>query len=520
MEQSSGTQEFITAFAGMDYCRICAFFQAAANYLGNGGDLLAMRAYMATVASFSVIPSYFVLKKAVISTMEGSTAEIPYSIVYTHVGHDIFNVVRMSSYFCSLVKRAIGEMSIKDSLAQYGLFLGDDINASMDESITAAVNDASLFAAQDSSKAVVFTAWVEYANGAPAKSGSRFTLEVEGNDTVTENNGVLTFTGDGLIKFTPHEVGLEAVLHVRMTNGGEVKEKEYAITSVPQHECCAGHSEILIPATSEEAAYAALCCDVCGEIVGFDRVPFCSEHSFGEWQHTLDAACDHMGFNERTCSVCGYVEREQIAALPHSCGEWTVIAEPTCSCAGCRVSHCSTCDSDVYEEIPMLPHTEGEWEYEVWPTSGEGGVRVKHCEVCGAELEREEVPPLGLDYICTVSYYVDGELYATRQVLIDNRLDSAPDLPYRYMCRSWWDVDYTRTPVPHDVRVDAVFVQLEAGDTNNDGEFSFEDVTILSSYLTGAAMLNENGLYCADFNRDGDIDFSDLTALYRYFLFG
>ena len=54
-------------------------------------------------------------------------------------------------------------------------------------------------------------------------------------------------------------------------------------------------------------------------------------HVFGEWEVKVEATEETVGSRERSCSVCEYVETEEIAKLEHT---HTPGAESTCTKTG------------------------------------------------------------------------------------------------------------------------------------------------------------------------------------------
>lgn len=68
------------------------------------------------------------------------------------------------------------------------------------------------------------------------------------------------------------------------------------------------NKKILI-AFSLVAALAAACFAGCK--------PADHDHDFANWKVTREATCTKEGKRERKCTICGYVEREDIATIPH-----------------------------------------------------------------------------------------------------------------------------------------------------------------------------------------------------------
>ena len=69
--------------------------------------------------------------------------------------------------------------------------------------------------------------------------------------------------------------------------------------------------------TCEDMGYTVKACLECQESYITDIV-VSNGHSFGEWTVTTEAACTESGCRERTCSVCGKKETEEIPATGHN----------------------------------------------------------------------------------------------------------------------------------------------------------------------------------------------------------
>ena len=116
-------------------------------------------------------------------------------------------------------------------------------------------------------------------------------------------------------------------------------------------------------------------------------------HDFGEWEITLDPACEEAGTRQKTCALCGDVVEEEIEALGHDFGEWEITKETSCAEPGSRQRVCSRCEKVEVEEIEMLPHTYGEWATIAEPTPAEEGVKERICEACG-HADQAPIPKL------------------------------------------------------------------------------------------------------------------------------
>ena len=112
-----------------------------------------------------------------------------------------------------------------------------------------------------------------------------------------------------------------------------------------------------------------------------DVIKKCGDnHSFSEWVITKEATCTEDGSKTRTCSVCGTVETEVIAATGHSFSDWAVTKEPTCTETGVKTRTCSVCQVTETQVIAALGHDFSKWEVTTDATCTTDGESVAHCQ--------------------------------------------------------------------------------------------------------------------------------------------
>ena len=109
-------------------------------------------------------------------------------------------------------------------------------------------------------------------------------------------------------------------------------------------------------------------------------------HVFGEWEVKVEATEETVGSKERTCSVCEYVETEEIAKLEHT---HTPGAEATCT----TDQTCTSCGEIL---VAKKGHTEEVVKGYAATCEAAGLTDGKKCSVCGEILlAQEEIPALG-----------------------------------------------------------------------------------------------------------------------------
>ncbi|NHM16664.1 hypothetical protein GMI69_08355 [Eggerthellaceae bacterium zg-887] len=119
---------------------------------------------------------------------------------------------------------------------------------------------------------------------------------------------------------------------------------------------------------------------VCGRCnAELERAP----HSFGEWQVTKEAAETEPGTRERSCSVCGATEAEELPALGH---------KPSTAWSSNADAHWKACER-CGAELEKAPHAFGEWRTTKEATAEAAGLRERSCAACGY-AQAEETPKL------------------------------------------------------------------------------------------------------------------------------
>jgi hypothetical protein len=139
----------------------------------------------------------------------------------------------------------------------------------------------------------------------------------------------------------------------------------------------------------------------------------------GSWTTTASPTCNDTGSKTRTCTVCGTVETESIAANGHKWDSGTVSGNT-------KTYKCTVCKTTKTETISTCSHSYGSWEWEAYtfehytgdawfddfygPSTDTSHRKFRVCSECGYR----DVVDYG-DHICAA--------HVTATVLFDNCVD-------------------------------------------------------------------------------------------------
>ena len=133
-----------------------------------------------------------------------------------------------------------------------------------------------------------------------------------------------------------------------------------------------------------DAVYHWYVCSICNELVEKE------EHAFGVWKIITEPTDNTKGLKERVCSVCGYVEKRNIAKTSH---KEHIFAEEEWKSNVVKHWHvCSECNNVV--EKSEAAHSFGPWTVTKKPTT-EDGEKERICSVCSYK-ETQVIPKIFL----------------------------------------------------------------------------------------------------------------------------
>ena len=145
-------------------------------------------------------------------------------------------------------------------------------------------------------------------------------------------------------------------------------------------------------------------CTRCDAKTDITVISATGNHKFGDWVITEEPTCTAEGTQARTCSVCGTVETQTIAALGHTEVTDKAVAA-TCTKTGLTEGkHCSVCDAVIkaQEVVPATgKHSFGNWKITKAATCTAEGTQTRTCSVCG-KVETQTIAKTAHKYVNTV----------------------------------------------------------------------------------------------------------------------
>lgn len=140
-------------------------------------------------------------------------------------------------------------------------------------------------------------------------------------------------------------------------------------------------------------------CDACGTVLS-------TEHIWSQWYTEGDSSFFHL-FDEihRTCARCGEIETgsrltaswEKTTGTAEEAVRTEVVREPDCTVCGIEESICSVCGYIERENLDPAGHIYSSWTVDSIPDCTTAGEKSRVCTVCG-QTEREAVEPLAHNY--------------------------------------------------------------------------------------------------------------------------
>lgn len=239
------------------------------------------------------IPVKYYLEDVLVSTFEGSTTSIPYTVHVMPVKERFSSIDRLDSYLNNVIETAIGHI---DSPWLMGVLKDGSATYEDAEEVIFVNGNVNKFAASDNIGDVEFKAWTS-----DASSSVEITCT---NESAVTENGVLSFVGPGYICVKALEAG-SGTLYIQMGS----KIREYHYTVVDAHTCTATEPVTIVSPDTDTEGYMISLCTICHSIMSVDKhESACENHVYGEYIVEMDANGDELGIKHRACKDCGHIQ--------------------------------------------------------------------------------------------------------------------------------------------------------------------------------------------------------------------
>lgn len=239
-------------------------------------DIANFNVFDSIKTAIMAIPVRFVLQNVTVTTLEGSTTEIPYTVKTGGTNTSrYFGVDNVGKYLYNLVIAGMGEVDVP----WYINILGVEDDPTGYENavryIQSVENEISAFSAQSATGKTKFKAWIEPAVSPQDVSLMRlseeelFTISCN-NETAVLEDGVLSFTGAGFIEVVPNTTQ-NGTLYIEMTEDGITKTATYELNVAASHDCYGDEWKVAVCADEDQAGYKVQTCAVCNDVIAVEE---------------------------------------------------------------------------------------------------------------------------------------------------------------------------------------------------------------------------------------------------------
>jgi len=257
-----------------------------------------------------LMPVRFRLIDAWVATLEGSTTVIPSTINIIPVGAHYFGVDSISNYIASLFKlHVLDEIADEIPIDIIGDKYKEDAGyyEALDY-VRTTENRASLYNVVGTGGSG-FRAWIERADasvyGRARTTGTpSFEMSIDNGTGTIDENGVLSFTGSGILSVTPRSQ-VPGVLCIEMEDGTVAR---YPMVVAEEHDCASEKWQIAIAPTDTTSGMQVKLCDVCGELVDMAEIVSCGNHEYSDYAEAQSPSMEGAGVAMRSCIHCGCAE--------------------------------------------------------------------------------------------------------------------------------------------------------------------------------------------------------------------
>lgn len=135
-------------------------------------------------------------------------------------------------------------------------------------------------------------------------------------------------------------------------------------------------------ATCKETGLKVYTCQACKK-TRQESIAKTSDHTYGAWTVTKEAACGTDGTESSVCSVCGNAKTRKIKAPEHTYGKFVTVKESTCTEKGTQEAACTLCGKKKTKTQKALGHDYGKTATIKEATIFSYGITEKTCSRCG-----------------------------------------------------------------------------------------------------------------------------------------
>jgi len=202
-----------------------------------------------------------------------------------------------------------------------------------------------------------------------------------------------------ITKKEEHKLNKEVIKEASCTEKGEIKyycECGYSkIEETPMLEHTYDDWETSIEATCLSQGQLKHSCINCGHTEYKDTAK--ASHTETKYED-LDSDCTHEGHIGGTyCSVCHeeLTPSTIVSKKEHSYDKWETSIKATCISKGQEKRVCKICGHEDYRDVPMIPHTPVSYDTVDSTCKDQGHTGGYYCEFCKQKLEEPTDLPLG-----------------------------------------------------------------------------------------------------------------------------
>ena len=210
------------------------------------------------------VPVTFWFKDLFVSTLEGSTTEITYSVQLLPTDRNDIQITNISNYYYNLLTGAIDRLCQPWYIEIMGEARDMEGVLAANEIIRTDVDKTLTFAVTDVSGDTRFHAWVE------GEDGKTFSVSSSAEGTETTEGGIL-FTGPSYLSVKASEAG-KGTLYVEPVSdvavfSARANRYSFPIEAVAAHRCGSEEWVALVTSYDDQDGYEAKYCDVCKNLL-------------------------------------------------------------------------------------------------------------------------------------------------------------------------------------------------------------------------------------------------------------